>query len=769
MTELFLDILSLSLSASWLVVAAIVIRLVLPKAPKALYVAMWGLVALRLILPISLESALSLVPEAVSSGEAVESWSQAPADLLGPVISEEPVEIPATGVSDLEKPGEVLSPPSDLYSAVPDQPTVEQVLVPTLAMVWAVGAGLLTIYAVLSHLVLWWQVRDALHLTGRVYRSAFAPTAFVLGWLRPRIYVPSSMKDDDLRYVVAHEEAHIARLDHWWKPLGFLLLAIHWFNPLLWLAYALLCRDIELACDERVVRQLQWDQRADYSQTLLNCSIHRNMILACPTAFGMTGTKERVKNVLNYKKPGLWISLVTVLAIVVSLVCFFAVPPAQAEEPNPTTEPTAEPTETPLPTLPGNMVPVVDHGIPHTGSILTGQAEDEYGSFDYEITLHSVSPTGLRLVLRTSESRSYTHCELYRIEKLTDNGWEALTARAQEAQVHYMSYHSSTFDFSWPIAYSGWPVDWSAIYGVLDPGTYRLCTTLLPEMGESQIQFTIGDPGSSDAAHAYLRYCDALDTLLAQESYHIQVTSGNSRTETWRSGKDYLNCAWQEAYDAMTSAIMIRDGIDYRGESEILGKTSPIIGWRQERYIALDWFTRWLASYMLNMDEIDAFEQTANSAAFRKTSGDILEIQYDANGALTQIQLIYANTEYGTHTMEVLDSTPESIRNEIYSRNVEFYRSLEYTGYLDPKETLMERELVNTEPVTIETVSQAISRALQETTINYSTIQVNFDDTQRVWRIDFAENHGKGPNGTESIYMDENGVTLKITRWPSTI
>ncbi len=770
MTELFLDILSLSLSASWLVAALMVLRLVLPKAPKAMYVALWGLVALRLILPVSLESSLSLVPEEIGSGAVVENWSQLPVEDQEPAIPAEPVQIPSTDISDLAEPGEVLSPPSDLYSAVPAQPTVEQVLVPGLAMVWAVGMGLLLAYALASHLILAWQVRDALVLEGNVYRSAFAPTAFVLGWLRPRIYVPSTMRDADLAYVIAHERAHVARLDHWWKPLGFCLLAVHWFNPLMWGAYLLLCRDIELACDENVIRSLPWDRLADYSQTLLNCSIHRNMILACPTAFGMTGTKERVKNVLNYKKPKLWICLAMVLAMVVSLVCFFAVPPAQAEEADPTEEPTTQPTAEPLPTLPGNMVPVVNHGIPHTGSILEGQAEDENGVYDYAVTIHTVTPTSAYVYLQTTEARGYDPCSVYRIEQLTDNGWEALTPRAQEAQVHVMEHRSSTFNepVNLPLSWLGARLDWEAIYGVLGPGTYRLCATLLPEMGEIKMQFTIGDPGKSEAAQALLRYYDALDDLLAQENYHIKTCSHSDGFvyEYRRSGEDYLVYGWNDPEGPMVKAWMLRDGVEYRGEDEILGQYSSIIGWRQERYISMDWFTRWTENYKLTMDQIDAFEETADSVAFRVTGGHILEAQYDANGALTRIEYHYnASGETYAYTLEVLDSTPESIRSEIYGRNVEFYRSLEYAAALGDTEHLVEREFVNTEPVTIENVTQAIARALQETTIYYSTIQVNFDDDRGIWRIDFADDHGKGLDGTESIYMDENGVTLKITRW----
>ena len=148
----------------------------------------------------------------------------------------------------------------------------------------------------------------------------------MLGIIKPKIYLPFQIDGQNLEHVVSHEQAHIQRRDHWWKPLGFLLLTIHWFNPLMWLAYVLLCRDIELACDEKVVRELGMEQRADYSQALLACSVNRRMIAACPLAFGEVGVKERVKSVLNYKKPAFWVMVVSVVACAVVAVCFLTNP-----------------------------------------------------------------------------------------------------------------------------------------------------------------------------------------------------------------------------------------------------------------------------------------------------------------------------------------------------------------------------------------------------------------------------------------------------------
>ena len=152
---------------------------------------------------------------------------------------------------------------------------------------------------------------------------------FVLGLIKPKIYLPFNMNEKDMEHVVAHEMAHIRRKDHLWKPLGFILLTLHWFNPLMWLGYVLLCRDIELACDEKVIKELDHDARADYSQALLTCSVNRRMIAACPLAFGEVGVKDRVKSVLNYKKPAFWIIIAAIVACVAVAVCFLTNPPAK--------------------------------------------------------------------------------------------------------------------------------------------------------------------------------------------------------------------------------------------------------------------------------------------------------------------------------------------------------------------------------------------------------------------------------------------------------
>lgn len=310
MSDLFLKIINMSISASWLVLAVLLLRFVLKKAPKWVNVLLWGIVAVRLAFPFSIESALSLIPsaETISPGimmdnmPSVQTGVPAINNVINPVISSSLAPTPGASANPL------------------------QIWIPILSIIWAVGVAVLLLYTAVSYWRLRRKVSEAVILRDNIFQSENVASPFVLGIIKPKVYLPYHMDGQDLSHVVAHEQAHIRRRDHWWKPLGFLLLTIHWFNPLMWLAYVLLCRDIELACDEKVIKELGNEQRADYTQALVACSVNRRMIAACPLAFGEVGVKERVKSVMNYKKPAFWIIVLAVIACVVVAVCFLTNP-----------------------------------------------------------------------------------------------------------------------------------------------------------------------------------------------------------------------------------------------------------------------------------------------------------------------------------------------------------------------------------------------------------------------------------------------------------
>ena len=318
MSELFLEIVNRSIAASWIVIAVLILRFCLKKAPKLVNVLLWGIVAVRLIFPFSIESALSLIPSA---------------ETVSPSIMMETAPSVQTGVPALDQ---VINPVIDhsLSPAPGASANPLQIWIPVMAAVWLAGAAALLLYSAISYWRLRRRVREAVILRDNIYQSENAGSPFVLGIIQPKIYLPYSVDSGALAYVIAHEQAHIRRRDHWWEPLGFLLLTVHWFNPLLWLSYILLCRDIELACDERVIREMGNEQRADYTQALVSCSVSRRSIAACPLAFGEVGIKERVKSVMNYKKPAFWIVLASVVVCAVAAVCFLTDPKTERSSPS---------------------------------------------------------------------------------------------------------------------------------------------------------------------------------------------------------------------------------------------------------------------------------------------------------------------------------------------------------------------------------------------------------------------------------------------------
>ena len=310
MNELFLKIINMSISASWLVLAVLILRFVLKKAPKWINVLLWGIVAIRLICPFSFESPLSLIPSAetiplnigMDTTPTINSGISAINNAVNPIISQSNTPMAGASINPL------------------------QITIGIYEYIWIFGMIALALYTVISYWRLRRKVDTAVRYKDNIFQSENVSFPFVLGIIKPRIYLPFKMNGQYLEYVVAHEQAHICRKDHWWKPLGFLLLMIHWFNPLMWLAYVLLCRDIELACDEKVIKELGNEQRGDYTQALVACSVNRRMIAACPLTFGEVGVKERVKSVMNYKKPALWVIIIAVIVCVGVAVCFLTNP-----------------------------------------------------------------------------------------------------------------------------------------------------------------------------------------------------------------------------------------------------------------------------------------------------------------------------------------------------------------------------------------------------------------------------------------------------------
>lgn len=310
MDDVFLKLVNLSISASWLILAVLVLRVVLKKAPKWVMPLLWGVVALRLVCLFSIESALSLIPsaETIPSEIVTETrepvlYEQATLDIVTNPTLPSAGEVPV-GVSRQQAQVDF-----NIYSVL-----------------WLAGMAALLVHALVSAGKLKRKLATAILLRDNIYESEFVDSPFVFGVVKPNIYLPMHMDEGTAAYVIAHECAHLARRDHWWKVLGYLVLALHWFNPLVWVAYILFCRDIELACDEKVVKGLDGAARADYSQALLSCAAPKRAVAACPLAFGEGNIKTRVKSALHYKKPAFWVAAAAVLAVVIVAVCFLTNP-----------------------------------------------------------------------------------------------------------------------------------------------------------------------------------------------------------------------------------------------------------------------------------------------------------------------------------------------------------------------------------------------------------------------------------------------------------
>ena len=425
MEALFLKILSLSLGATYVAAAVIALRFLLKRTPKWIVCAMWGLVAIRLLCPFTLESAVSLAP----------SPDFRPVPLISANQPETPAQTPSPSAAQPAQAGAVQAPtesPAQALASAPaeipeESQTLTQSRIALFAGVWLLGVAGMLGYLIFSTLRLRRRVGVSIPMAENVRCSESVDTPFVLGVFRPTIYLPASVSPEDVPYVLAHERTHIRRRDHWWKPLGFVLLSVYWFNPVLWLAYVLLCRDIEAACDERVIRDMAAEGRRAYSTALLHCSMSRDAIAACPLAFGETGVKERIRAVASYKKPAFWTILAGIVLGIVIGVCFLTSPETAGIKPK------------------------------------------------------DITPQGMTLQCRRASRLEITDC---RLEYQDGTQWKTVARLGSPMEPDSASPVEP--DISFTAEDRGWQADWSVNYGMLLPGTYRLsltCTDL--DTGES--------------------------------------------------------------------------------------------------------------------------------------------------------------------------------------------------------------------------------------------------------------------------------------------
>lgn len=338
MVNILITLFNMSITASYLIVAIILVRLLLKSIPRKFICLLWGLVAIRLIFPFAIESITSLIPKNLALTE----------DII--YKNSTSINSNVTHFNNATKPlGNQL-----IDTNVKGNFNILHIAITSAAIVWIIGMAILVMYSLITFIRLKRMVSTSVPLKDNIYLSDSIQSPFILGIFKPHIYIPFSLDDFSTTYVIAHEKAHIKRLDHWIKPISFLILSVYWFNPLLWIAYILLCRDIELACDEKVIEQLGFSEKKAYSTTLLACSTKHVNIAMCPLAFGEIGVKQRIKSVLNYKKPTLWMMILVIIVGISIVVCFMFNPKntkpvgavSSTERPDKTISSTMKPTLT---------------------------------------------------------------------------------------------------------------------------------------------------------------------------------------------------------------------------------------------------------------------------------------------------------------------------------------------------------------------------------------------------------------------------------------
>ena len=592
MTELFDAILKASVQGSIVILAVLALRLLLKKAPKTVICLLWLLAGLRLVMLFEIPSPFSLQPRLEDTTISIQAQQPAQEIVVQNPVGQ-PLETPAEPVQTPDLPEgnrENLRTESFLYGVENGVITGPIDLGNIAAWVWLLGAAALLTASAFSYIRLKRRVREAYLIENGCFECPGLDTAFVLGFFPPRIYLPMGLSEEEKKFVFDHENTHIARHDHWFKVLGYGILSLHWFNPLVWLGYSLLCRDMELACDEHVVKYMTLPQRKAYSAALLSCGGHTARIAACPVAFGESNPKKRILNVLNYKRPSFWIILLAVAAVIFVSVCLLTSPEKQVEEP------------------------------------------EETMKWNLEMQVTDVTPSGLRAefiqhgVINPRDGGELMFGSEYALEKWVDGSWEPVEMLPQEYDVAwtmeaYLIGQNSTTPFQ---------VEWEWLYGQLPPGQYRIgkgVTLRYYLLGDTEHEtfygtFTIEESEPQDSVWSadmtdeeYLTLCrNAVEELQSRNQFHISETLGYFTGETedsrnyvvfWKDGENWL----RESY---ITRMKVNADYFYYGGTMYLRKQeeSGEVTWNRIDGGGAGYGDPWLC--MLQWDEQDVtFEGTA--------------------------------------------------------------------------------------------------------------------------------------------------------------
>ena len=456
MEAFFQNVLTASFHGSIVILAVLVLRLVLRKAPRKTICFLWTLAGLRLLMPVPLQSRFSLQPPSISL----------------------PVSFSLPG---------------------------------TAAFVWVGVAVIIASYSAMSYIHLRRRVADAVKVPGG-WESDRIETAFVLGFVKPKIYIPTGMSEETKKQVLAHERTHLDKGDHWIKVIGFAALALHWFNPLVWLSYILLCKDIEMACDERVVQFMELEERKAYALALLQCSTDQVHYAACPVAFGEVSVKNRIKSALNYKKPGFWISLLGVIAIAFVAVCLLTSPPEKVE------------------VVVDNQEKLQENSRQDPGAFTPAQLPETEPNPDWGIHffIDASAPTGGTVVYAVEERFAAASERMAMsdtsLERWNGTGWEPVgPIQFDMRSIGFAQYRDMAAE------YHEEKVNWELLYGSLDAGDYRIKQTISSDTDSAVFYapFHIYREKLPTDEEAALTRCSAALEQLTGDGYAVILSETN--------------------------------------------------------------------------------------------------------------------------------------------------------------------------------------------------------------------------------------------------
>ncbi len=648
MEAVFLKLVNMSLTASWLVLAVVILRLVLKNAPKYIRVILWGFVGARLIFPFSFESIFSLIP----------STEPLPEEFLYAAVPQVNTGIPVLNQALNPIVAQSLTPATELTSANPTQ-----IWSFIFSQIWILGMVLMVLYAIVSYLLVHRKVAASIRIGDNLRICDHIDSPFILGLFRPVIYLPSELDQKTVDLVLAHEYAHLKRNDHWWKPIGFMLLCVYWFNPVMWIAYILLCRDIELACDEKVIAYLGIDEKKAYSSALLECSMNRRMIAACPLAFGEVGVKDRIKSVLNYKKPAFWLIVVAVILCVVVAVCFLTDPIVKID---------------PL-TLENWGITVTAQDPTPLGVTLVYDIPD---NLDGQITIPS---NQILLELENGE-------------------WVDIPPIVEEKEIIW-----DFMKFIYPDYKAQYQrVEWVRYYGALEPGEYRIEKTLwLHQDGKSYqkefyVEFTVPSMEmlreDGYARDLWLFQCkDVIDQIQSLNSYHIQaewafdgdlILNDSSRLDYLKSGDTFLKIGYIPDDNSTTAELQAGNSfyssVSYDGS----------IHWEESEPLDLNVIAPWLYTFEWDFRTVGVSSRKENREGYsigvhidepyRESydHGDSYEVEFYFD---TQDRFQYAvlteqsNSSVRKGTFRVISTSAEDIEGTIEGYTASGIR----TSYID--------------------------------------------------------------------------------------